>query len=73
MKYLCIENFKINNILVGKKGDILEIIDAIPEDNETLENVEGYVDIKNLTTNKIYNATWIDVNVNNIFLKLQED
>ena len=61
MKYICKENFEINDILVGKKGDVLEITNAIPKENETLEDVEGYCDINNLNTNQLYNATWIDV------------
>ena len=61
MKYVCTENFEINDVLVGNKGDILEITDATPSDNESLEDVEGYVDIKNLNTNQMFSATWIDV------------
>ena len=61
MKYICKENYEINDILVGNKGDLLEITDAIPNENEDAENVVGYIDIKNLTTNEIYEATWIDV------------
>ena len=60
MRYICTENFEINGILVGNKGDVLEIIDAIPRANETLADVEGYVYIKNLNTNQIFDATWID-------------
>lgn len=61
MKYICKENYEINDILVGNKGDLLEITDAIPKENENAEDVVGYIDIKNLTTNEIYEATWIDV------------
>lgn len=61
MKYICNEDFKINDVLVGKKGDVLEITDAIPEKNETLEQVEGYVNIKNLNTNTEFESTWIDI------------
>lgn len=61
MKYICKENYEINDILVGSKGDLLEITDAIPKENEDAEDVDGYIDIKNLTTNKIYEATVIDV------------
>lgn len=64
MKYICKENYAINDILVGNKGDILEITDAVPKRNENLEDISGYVDIKNLTTNKIYEATYIDVDDN---------
>lgn len=62
MKYICKENYEINDILVGSKGDLLEITDAIPKENEDAEDVNGYIDIKNLTTDKIYEATVIDVN-----------
>ena len=61
MKYICKEKFEVNEIVIGKKGDILNITDAIPSANEDLEDVKGYCDIANLTTNQIYNATWIDV------------
>lgn len=61
MKYICKEKFEINEIEIGKKGDILNIADAIPSANEDLEDMLGYCDITNLTTNQIYNATWIDV------------
>lgn len=61
MKYICAENFEINDVLVGNKGDVLEIVDAVPEEDETPENAEGYVDIKNLNTNQLFSATWIDV------------
>lgn len=37
-KYICKENFEINDI----------------------EDVEGYCDIKNLNTNQVYNAAWMD-------------
>lgn len=66
MKYICKEKFKINEILVGTKGDVLEITDAIPDENfnETIEDVKGYCDILNINTNQKYNATWFDVNCN---------
>lgn len=62
MKYICNEDFIINDILIGKKNDVLEIVDAVPNENESPENVAGYCDIKNLTTNQTYNSTWLDVN-----------
>lgn len=64
MRYICKEDFKINDVLVGKKGDVLEITDAIPDENETLEQVKGYCDILNTNTNQKYNATWFDVHCN---------
>ncbi len=66
MKYICKEDFKINDILAGTKGDMLEITDAIPNEdfNETLEDVKGYCDILNINTNQKYEATWFDVNIN---------
>ena len=70
MKYICKENYEINDILVGNKGDLLEITDAIPKENEYAEDVVGYIDIKNLTTNEIYEATWIDVD--NAILEIVE-
>ncbi len=62
MQYICSEDFIINDILIGKKNDVLEIVDAVPNDDESVEDVRGYCDIKNLTTNESYNATWLDVN-----------
>lgn len=61
MKCICNEDFVINDVLIGKKNDVLEIVDAVPNENESLEDVLGYCDITNLTTNKTYNATWLDV------------
>lgn len=48
MKCTCKENFEINDVLVAVKGDLLEVVDA----------TDGYCDIHNLTTGKIYEATW---------------
>ena len=61
MKYVCKENFEINDVFVGSKGDVLEITDTIPKENETWEDVAGYSDIKNLNTNQMFDATWIDI------------
>ena len=63
MKYICKEDFEINGVLVGNKGDVLEITDATPreEENETLEDVKGYCDILNTTKKQSFEATWIDV------------
>lgn len=61
MKFICKTTFEINEILIGNKGDILEVTNAIPAKNETLEDVEGYCDIANLTTNQKFNATWMDI------------
>lgn len=60
-KYICTEGFEINDVLVGNKGDVLEIIDATPIGNETLESVKGYCDIKNLNTNQGFNAIWNNI------------
>ena len=62
MKYICTETFIINDMLVGNKGDILEITNATPTENEKAEDIEGYRDIKNLNTNQTFNATWLDIN-----------
>lgn len=63
MKYICKEDFEINGVLVGNKGDVLEITNATPreEENETLEDVKGYCDILNTTKKRSFGATWIDV------------
>ena len=61
MKYICKENVEINDVFVGNKGDVLEVTDAIPKENETLEDVFGYCDIKNLNTNQLFEAGWIDI------------
>lgn len=61
MKFVCKETFEINDIVIGNKGDILEITNAIPHGNETSEDVDGYCDIVNITTNQTFDATWIDV------------
>ena len=63
MKYICKEDFEINGVLVGNKGDVLEITNATPreKENETLEDVKGYCDILNTTKKRSFEATWIDV------------
>lgn len=61
MKYICKDVFIINDNLIGRKGDMLEITDAVPMKNESLEDVAGCCDIKNLSTNIMFFATWNDV------------
>ena len=61
MKYTCKETFKINETIIGGKGEIISITDAVPNKDETIEDVKGYCNIQNLTTNKFFNATWLDV------------
>jgi hypothetical protein len=61
MKYTCKETIKINETFIGGKGDIINIVDAVPNKDETAEQVKGYCDIHNLTTNKIIGTTWLDV------------
>lgn len=58
MKCVCKNDFEINGILVGNKGDELEVVDAIPENGE---DVSGYCDIRNLTTDEIFWATWNEI------------
>lgn len=72
-KYVCTEVFIINDILIGNKGDILEVIDAIPKEHETREAVKGYCDIKNLNTNQVFNATWLDVDDDGLTLIEQNE
>ena len=63
MKYICNEDFYINEFLVGKKGDVLEITNAVPRDDEseTLEDVKGYCDIFNVTKKQLFESTWNDI------------
>ena len=61
MKCICKDNFEINGVLVGSKGDELEVTDAISNDGESVEDVSGYCDVKNLTTNEVYWTTWSEV------------
>lgn len=61
MKYTCKETVKINEIIIGGKGEIISITDAVPSKDETIEDVKGYCNIQNLTTNKFFNATWLDI------------
>ena len=61
MKYTCKETIKINETIIGGKGDIISINNATPYENETVEDVKGYCNIQNLTTNKFFNATWLDI------------
>ena len=76
MKYICKEDFEINDILVGRKGDALEITDATPDTGETVEDVAGYCDILNITTNEQFEATWINIDetilVTSVFDALDE-
>lgn len=61
MKYTCKETIKINETIIGGKGEIISITDAVPSKDETIEDVKGYCNIQNLTTNKFFNATWLDI------------
>ena len=64
MKCICKENFEINEVLVGNKEDVLVVVDAMPIGNETAEDVLGYCDVINLTTNQVFEATWCEVEGN---------
>ena len=61
MKCICKENFEINGVLVGIKGDELEVFDAVPNDGESAEDVSGYCDIINLTRHELFLACWSEV------------
>ena len=61
MKCICKETYDINGVVVGKIGDIIKIVDAVPNDGENYEDVDGYCDIINETTGEMFNATWLDV------------
>ena len=61
MKYICKDNFEINDILVGTKGDLLEVTDAVIPNGTDAEDYDGYCDIKNLNTNQVFEATWMDI------------
>lgn len=65
-KKICKERFEINGVLIGEEGDVLEITDATPreEENETLEDVEGYCGILNTTKKRFIEAIWIDIDGN---------
>lgn len=58
MECMCKDDFIINDVLIGRKGDLLEITDAIPENEE---DVSGYCDIKNLTTGQITWSNWSEI------------
>lgn len=58
MKCMCKDDFIVNDILIGRKGEWLEVTDAIPENEE---DVSGYCDIRNLTTGQLIWATWNEV------------
>ena len=61
MKCICKDVYNIDGIVVGNIGDIIKIVDAVPDDGESYEDVDGYCDIVNETTGEIFNATWLDV------------
>ena len=60
-KFICKDTYDIDGMIVGRIGDVITIIDAIPHDGESYKDVEGYCDIINETTGKVFGATWIDV------------
>lgn len=64
MKCICKNTFEINGVLVGNKGDELEVFDAIPNDGESAEDVSGYCDIINLTSHELFLACWSEVEGN---------
>lgn len=61
MKYICNGFYTINGTVIADPGDIIKIVDATPNSEESWEDVAGYCDIVNETTGKIFNATWLDV------------
>lgn len=63
MKCICKETYKIDGVVVAKTGDVLKIVDAVPGDGESYEDVDGYCDIVNKTTGETFNVTWIDVDL----------
>jgi len=75
-KYICKEDFIINDVFVGHKGDVLKVTDVTPNENETTEDVAGYCDILNITTNEQFEATWMDIDetilVTSVFDALDE-
>lgn len=66
---ICKEQFEINGVVIGERGNVLEITDAVPTENETLEDVLGYCDVYNVNTGIITGTTWIEVDENSLILE----
>ena len=66
---ICKEQFEINGVVIGEKGNVLEITDAVPTENETLEDVLGYCDVFNVNTGITIGTTWIEVEENSLILE----
>lgn len=66
---ICKEKFIINNVVIGDKGDVLEIVDAMPFVGETEEDVAGYCDVFNNTKVTCTATTWLEVDENSIALE----
>ena len=60
-EYICKDILKINDVIVANKGDEIIISDAVPAEDETLEDVDGYCDIENITKMMRFNATYLDI------------
>lgn len=63
LKVKCRTDYQIGGHLIGRAGDILTITDAIPTEDETLDDVAGYCDIIAANGQKWW-ASWSDVEGN---------
>ena len=61
MRYVCKDTFDVEGLIIGKPGDIITIIDAVPNNGESYDDIDGYCDIFNETTGEIFGATWLDI------------
>lgn len=72
-EYILKDTFKINDIIIAKKGDVIIIEDANPSENETLDDVDGYCDIENITASHRFNATYLDVDYSILQENIREE
>ena len=59
--YICTTALVIDGKAICVPGKLYTIVDAVPTENETLEDVAGYCDILGCENGEKCMATWIDV------------
>ena len=60
-RFICKDTYYIDEMIVGRTGDVITIMDATPCYGESYEDVKGYSDIINETTGEIFWATYLDI------------
>ena len=70
----CIKDFIIGDVVICKQGEQYRVINAMPDTdyNETLEDIEGYIDIQDIIGTVVCWATWMDIDESGCFELVKE-